>query len=402
MGDVRDILQVPSLASSSAVPGRGGRKKPSSSSAAAAAKKPKNMSREVFNLQSAVGATARGGGGGEEEEDVGEEPSGLGALRKFKIDPTFRARRWHWAKFQNSAREGEDKSPVSHWSRGDASVEDYPFCRFNKPSYAVRFTSEEYNQLVESVAGWTKNLDFELLELCKRYDCRWPVVADRLAMVAKTANECKHRYFALAKLAVSQQVKNFYPDEERDSKLTFDCRAAILALKSPSTEHTMVEQELGVLNRLFFQSKADQCREQELLVEMKLVEDEIKKLKVDKKKLDESVSKGKRNKQNKAAAAIAPYKPEDDEATVADLPRLLLSSDQTNSSCCWKRSSDFGQPLFTISASQQKHLTSLCNVKPVVATHQVLSAYKQYREDSLRLVLYQHAIKRIKSDIKHL
>lgn len=381
MGDVRDILQVNPGATAPSMTGK--KKSSAAAAAAAAAKKPKNMSRELFNLQQHSTTP--------ETMEVEEQEVGAVSLRKFKIDPSVKARAWEWARFQNSARRSEDKDPLKHWSRRDIAVEDYPFCRFNKPCYVVAYTVEEHSQYVtEFPDQWTREDDFILLQLCKRFDCRWPVISDRFPVTRSTL-QCRTRYFYLAKLAVQHNVKNFTAEEERDPKLTFDCRAAIKSFNPMVGLH---EEKFAALDRLFFQTQEDQRTEEELLKGMKLVEDEIKKLKLERKRVEEA-AKVKKNKQK-----VVPYRPEENEASVSDLAKLLHV--EIPQQLAWKRSSLVHEPHYLLSATQAKQFALYCNVKPEIPTEAVLQVFRAYREDSLRLVVHQHAVKRMKSEIKQM
>ena len=90
--------------------------------------------------------------------------------------------------------------------RADAEQPDYPFARFNKKVDVLRFSDAEYRDLctpsdeavraaaaAAAAAGagapppvpadqdvrWTKEGTEALFDLCRRFDLRWPVIADR-------------------------------------------------------------------------------------------------------------------------------------------------------------------------------------------------------------------------------
>jgi hypothetical protein len=72
----------------------------------------------------------------------------------------------------------------------------------------VTYTPKEYKAVVPVSPDWGEADDFVLLGLCRRYDCRWAVIADRWPSSSSnnkvpSSLACKERYFVLAKLAVS-------------------------------------------------------------------------------------------------------------------------------------------------------------------------------------------------------
>ena len=162
MSDVADILQMrgspdgssPALAKSDSKP----------------MKKPKGMSREVFAL---ISASADAAAALASASDAKEAPT---TGRKFTIDPGVKPRRWEWAGFHNSAR--TDGVKLRHWMRKPIVVDDYQFSRFNKPAYVVSYTDDQYEQLLHD-SKWTKSQTDVLLRLCRQFDLRWHVIADR-------------------------------------------------------------------------------------------------------------------------------------------------------------------------------------------------------------------------------
>lgn len=58
--------------------------------------------------------------------------------------------------------------------------ETYPFARFNRKVEVIRYSDEEYQQLVRPLStDWTKRETDHLFRLCERYSLRFIVIADR-------------------------------------------------------------------------------------------------------------------------------------------------------------------------------------------------------------------------------
>ncbi len=146
--------------------------KPGAAAAPAAQKgkrKPAGMSREVFNLIGKEGMAPA---------IVSKKPVGL----KDKREGTARTR-WVWTNFKNSGRSDGDKEGTQvfyHWVKAATDYPDYPFARFNVQTPAVEFTEAEYTKHLVDPA-WSKAETELLLELCRRFDLRWPVIHDRFA-----------------------------------------------------------------------------------------------------------------------------------------------------------------------------------------------------------------------------
>jgi len=156
------------------------------------------------------------------------------------IQTSFQPRKWAWKSFNSSAR--HDNATFSHWVRSNIEYADYPYARFDvnldklvytdeeydqflsmdnglveleqtinigpskdllvqvgesQPdvSKAVDTTKktltppnlikEEYNQVIDSdprpnkILPWTREETDTLVEMCHRYDLRWPVIIDK-------------------------------------------------------------------------------------------------------------------------------------------------------------------------------------------------------------------------------
>jgi DNA methyltransferase 1-associated protein 1 len=212
MGDVADILggaRRPQLSEGEALLMDGGLKTGGGGAGANKGKrKPAGMSREVFNLIGKEGMAPA---------VVSKKAVGL----KDKREGTARTR-WVFTTFRNSARKDQEKldqmqqqgqgggageeeakeggasgttaaaagQVFYHWVKAATDYPDYPFARFNVQTPPVEFTEEEYKAYLAqgdaAAAGggggataWGKEETKVLLELCNRFDLRWPVIYDR-------------------------------------------------------------------------------------------------------------------------------------------------------------------------------------------------------------------------------
>ncbi|KAL3102968.1 hypothetical protein niasHT_025876 [Heterodera trifolii] len=107
-------------------------------------------------------------------------------------------RKWLWCPFENEAR--KDGLALKHWEREDKHSTPYSFVQFNKQLDVPSFTDEEYEEhLVDP--RWTREQTQHLLELCKQFDLRWPIIEDRfdqeLCRNRKSMEDMKERYYGL-------------------------------------------------------------------------------------------------------------------------------------------------------------------------------------------------------------
>lgn len=110
--------------------------------------------------------------------------------------------KWVHKPFVNEAR--TDGLQLQHWERQDKIDQQYQFARFNKQLDPLTFTDEEYEECLVD-PRWTREETDHLLELCQRFDLRWPIIEDRFdkerfckeAGARKTMEDMKERYYGL-------------------------------------------------------------------------------------------------------------------------------------------------------------------------------------------------------------
>jgi hypothetical protein len=131
-----------------------------------------------------------------------------------------RSKRWLWRVISSSAR--KDGLQLAHWVRADAEFTDYPFARFNKRVEVVRYTDAEYAELLTPVAGandykadedlrWPKDHTDALFDLCRRFDLRWPVIADRFPLhltPGHTVEDMKLRFYTVTTRIIAHRMRS--------------------------------------------------------------------------------------------------------------------------------------------------------------------------------------------------
>jgi len=122
---------------------------------------------------------------------------------------------WAWKPFQNSAR--TDKLELSHWVKeveGVPPAKDYSFSKYNKHVSLIMYNDEEYASLIAPLdPNWNRVETDHLMELCKRFDLRFPQMQDRWEYEARNVEELKQRYFAVSKKLLEARAAR--PEEVR-------------------------------------------------------------------------------------------------------------------------------------------------------------------------------------------
>jgi hypothetical protein len=145
-------------------------------------KKPKGMSREVFDLV------------GSETLVPAMQPNNIGSGFKNKRSTAMKGK-WIWDVIKSSAREDQSLE-LYHWVKADMHYADYPYAKFNTKLDPLVFSLEEYEQYGLSSPEWSYDDTVTVVNVSIRYDLRWPVVYDRLALsVPKKMEEIQSRYF---------------------------------------------------------------------------------------------------------------------------------------------------------------------------------------------------------------
>ncbi|TRY80581.1 hypothetical protein TCAL_12721 [Tigriopus californicus] len=124
-----------------------------------------------------------------------------------------KVRPWKWMPFTNPAR--KDSLVLYHWRRGQDEGKEYPFAKFNKRLEMPTYTDMEYMNHLES-DGWTREETDHLLDLCQRFDLRFPVIHDRYDRQThknRSIEDLKERYYGLC-----EKLEILHADPSKVSK----------------------------------------------------------------------------------------------------------------------------------------------------------------------------------------
>jgi DNA methyltransferase 1-associated protein 1 len=213
-------------------------------------KKPDGVSREVFALQ--------------ESQGIGSSKASVAPT----ILPVFKEKRkigtgrlsWSWKPFRNSAR--KDNAVFYHWIRSDDKSEDYRFARFNKKLNLPSYTDEEYEKHFQD-PNWTKAETDQLFDLCRRFDLRFIVIADRFD-ANKTIEDMKERFYSIAAKLVELHAT---PDED--------------ILQNPLARYVFNKSQdvarKQQCERFYRRSKEQVAEEEELISQFRRIETQLKK-----------------------------------------------------------------------------------------------------------------------------
>jgi len=230
-------------------------------------KKPAGVKREVFNLiesqQLQNGVT---------ELDVASlmptmltpPPSGLKEKRKL----ITKVRPWLQKPFRNSAR--KDGLTLHRWALAEEDQDDYFYARYDRKVTVLDYTNEQYTKYFNNDPNWTREDTDTLWNLCKEFDLRFVVVADRFPNTSKSMEDLKERYYSISKKLV--QIAS---DEDEDL-------AKHPLLKFTYNKQHDVERKQQY-ERLYSRTSEQVEEEKKLIMEYKRIESSLKKHQKEKK-----------------------------------------------------------------------------------------------------------------------
>jgi len=255
-------------------------------------KKPDGVSREVFALTGGASPVAGG------IPPISPAPVLSPAAFKEKRKLTRGVTKWAWKPFRNSAR--KDGAVLYHWAKAEDEVDDYPFSRFNKRITVFEYSPEQYEKYFNDDPNWTKEETDQLWELCKMFDLRFIVIADRFSG-NKSLEDIKERYY---KISMKLLELNAGPEEDI---------AKHPLVKFPyHKEHEIARKKQ--YERLYHRTKEQVEEEKRLIVDYKRIEASIKKHQKEKKKTPKVDEKRKRKKKVDDAFEEIPEAEEVEEA----------------------------------------------------------------------------------------
>lgn len=167
-----------------------------------------------------------------------------------------KVRPWKWQQFTNPAR--KDGLVLYHWRRAADEGKEYAFARFNKQLEMPIFSDAEYhNHLM--VEGWTRAETDHLIDLCSRFDLRFPVIHDRWDRQTfkklRTVEDLKKRYYGIV-----EKLELIHPDPSKAGSKPFHFDA----------DHEKRRKEQ--LQRLYERSPEEVEEEEMLRSELKKIE----------------------------------------------------------------------------------------------------------------------------------
>jgi|688.fasta_scaffold301840_2 DNA methyltransferase 1-associated protein 1 len=184
--------------------------------------------------------------------------------------------------------------------------EVYGFARFNRKANIVTYTDEQYNKVIAPLkSDWSKLETDVLFDLCERFSLRFIVIADRFAyelqekVAALNEEESKDMNAQKKKRVIKKDrkmmAKTFRKDRSVDEvkQRYYEVAKAILTLQG-NVNHLIVqkpfnfEQEVrrkNNLEKLFMRTKDQMEREKLMQIELKKLEQKIKKEEKEEKNL---------------------------------------------------------------------------------------------------------------------
>ncbi|KAG5520014.1 hypothetical protein PMAC_001090 [Pneumocystis sp. 'macacae'] len=189
-------------------------------------KKPDSITRELYSL-------------------LGENTPPIAILQnKFKTRPKLRQKAvaWVWSSFVNGAR--KDGHLFSHWIR--AEDKEYRFEKLNKKVNIITYSNEEY-ALNLTALDWSREETDYLFSLCREYDLRFVVIADRYDYkgTQRTMEDIKDRYYTVVRKVLmartpiammtptqTEELNQLYYNKERE--IARKKHLASLAMRTPA------------------------------------------------------------------------------------------------------------------------------------------------------------------------
>ncbi|KAI9030429.1 hypothetical protein DFJ74DRAFT_470315 [Hyaloraphidium curvatum] len=149
--------------------------------------------------------------------------------RRFGLKSKERVSKWEMTEFTNPAR--GDELVLKHWEKKRKAEdeatdpEDYPFVKFNVVLDVPEYTADEYERHLRFDAHWGKGETDYLFEMCRQYDCRFPVIADlyEYGDSKRSIEDLKERYYKICKKIFETRIARGQDVEENQRKLDTGC-----------------------------------------------------------------------------------------------------------------------------------------------------------------------------------
>ncbi|SAM09584.1 hypothetical protein [Absidia glauca] len=176
-----------------------------------------------------------------------------------------KAESWTHKPFLNPAR--TDTLVLHHWVKQSEQDDDYHFAKFNRVIDIVDYTDEDYEQYLTD-NDWTKDETDYLFRLCRLYDLRFPVIADRYdynASTPRSMEDMKERYYSVNIKLIKARAHSYYNNNSSNHS-TFASPAE--ARQSLIQQYTFdkaqeVERKKALIG--LYQRTKEQIQEEEIL-----------------------------------------------------------------------------------------------------------------------------------------
>lgn len=295
MGDVADILGIGSKTGHGSLAEEASRllgDKYKSGSKSIKKSKPKGMSRELFSL-------------------MGSDSITPAVVTNKTSGPAFKTKRftamhgkWIWAPFRNPAR--SDNKIFYHWVKTDMQNVEYSYARFNVKPEPMTYSDQEYESHLSDPL-WTRSETDMLMNLCYRYDLRWPVIADRYDSIpTRSTEDLQARYYSL--IVRLRDARSSHADSMKrvEAHTSFDIEYERIR---------RMQQDL-----LFRKTREDEAEEARLRDELKAIDNNIKKLKKTTKLTAGSEKGSSKNEQKQSQHGSAALSASSDASGSQPLP----------------------------------------------------------------------------------
>ncbi|KAI8376365.1 uncharacterized protein BYT42DRAFT_574336 [Radiomyces spectabilis] len=194
---------------------------------------------------------------------------------KTKYNTKRKAEPWVLQSFTNPAR--PDDLVLQHWIKAsEAETSEYSFAKFNKVIDVIEYSNEEYEKYLTD-PEWTKEETDYLFDLCRRYDLRFPVIADRYQYndSSRSIEDLKDRYCSVyrALLRTRSAVGDGVHDRQTivqqyafDKAKEMERKQMLLALFDRTAEQVEEEEALFIEARRIEQNEMRLTRGRESLL----------------------------------------------------------------------------------------------------------------------------------------
>lgn len=297
---------------------------------------PPGVKREVHSLRSDLFSS-------QEESIVPTPPKEL--LKKKRKIAKEKVVGWIWGPFVNEAR--RDGVKYNKWTKktspefpiatpGGKKKEEkkedtYRYAKFNVQFKVARYTGDMYAKHLQS-EDWSKEETDELVELCERFDCRFPVVHDRFVewarernMRERTVEDLKERFYFVCTV-----LENFYPATKIPPPSSEGEKCVMLENVSKFPfNRPWEESRIKRAQILFAKSPAQIEAESKLSDDFNKVQALLSKLEKDREKvlkLHEAIHTGDIPKQEKLEKLKKKEKEKEKEAPVPKKEKTFLKS----------------------------------------------------------------------------